>query len=149
MKHKNTWIVVADGGRAQFFSSKGPGTGLEVALPLALVADNRPSSEISSDRPGRVFNISGQGRHAAQPPTDPHRHLQKIFATEITSVLDRQLRKNTFDQLVVIAAPKMLGDLRAAFGKNILKLVIAEIDKDLTKLNTNELAVHLENIVKT
>ena len=63
MKYKNTWVVVADGARAQFFCNKGPVTGLESALPLALVADNRPSGEISSDRPGRVFDIAGQGRH--------------------------------------------------------------------------------------
>jgi protein required for attachment to host cells len=102
MKYKNTWIVVADGTRAQIYSSKGPGTGLGTVLPQALAADNRPSGEIASDRPGRVFDIAGEGRHAVQPPTDPHRHLQKVFAGEITGVLDRQLKNSAFDQLVVI-----------------------------------------------
>jgi protein required for attachment to host cells len=148
MKYKNTWVVVADGTRAQIYSSKGPGTGLETVLPQAQVADNRPSGEIASDRPGRVFDIAGEGRHAVQPPTDPHRHLQKIFAGEITGVLDRQLKNSAFDQLVVIAAPKMLGDLRAAFGENIRKLVIAELDKDLSKLTIHELAVRMEKMIR-
>jgi protein required for attachment to host cells len=148
MKHKITWIVVADGARAQFFCSNGSGTDLETALPQALVADNRPSGKIASDRPGRVFDIAGEGRHAAQPSTDPHRHSQKIFAGEVTNVLNKQLKNSAFDQLVVIAAPKMLGDLRAAFGENIRKLVIAEIDKDLSKLTIHELAGRLDKLVK-
>ncbi len=148
MRSKKTWIVVADGARARFFVSEGPGSGLEPALPQALVADNRPSADIASDRPGRTFDSVGAGRHAVQPSSDPHRHSQITFAGEITEVLDQQLKSKTFDQLVVIAAPRMLGDLRAAFGENIRKLVCAEIDKDLTKLPVHELADRVGEIIR-
>ncbi|MCP4181998.1 MAG: host attachment protein [Hyphomicrobiales bacterium] len=40
------------------------------------------------------------------------------------------------------------GDLRIALGENFHKLVVAEIDKDLTKLSTSELAIRLENIIR-
>ncbi len=148
MRSKKTWIVVADGARARFFVSEGPGTGLEPALPQALVADNRPSADIASDRPGRTFDSVGAGRHAVQPSSDPHRHSQITFASEIAKTLDQRLKNRAFDQLVIIAAPRMLGDLRAALGENIRKLVFAEIDKDLTKLPVHELAGRVGKIIR-
>ena len=148
MKYKNTWIIVADGTQAQIYSNKGPGTGLETVLPQPLVAGTPPGGEIASDRPGRVFDIAGEGRHAVQPASDPHRHLQKIFAGEVAKVLNRRLKDDTFQQLVVIAAPKMLGDLRAAFGENIRKLVIAELDKDLSKLTIHQLAGRVGKVIR-
>jgi protein required for attachment to host cells len=148
MKSKNTWIVVADGARAQIFVTKGPGTGLEAALPQALEADNRPSGQIARDRPGRTFDSAGVGRHAVQPSTDPHRNSQITFAGDISKILEQQHRKNAFDQLIIIAAPKTLGDLRAAFAENIRKLVYAEIDKDLTKLTIHELAGRLGDVIR-
>jgi protein required for attachment to host cells len=42
----------------------------------------------------------------------------------------------------------MLGDLRAAFGENIRKLVIAELDKDLSKLTIHELAGRMEKMIR-
>ena len=148
MKHKKIWIVVADSARAQFFLNNGVGTGLEPALPLALVADNRPSRHITSDRSGRTFDSSGPGRHAMQPPSDPHRHEQTIFAREIAKLLEQKREKKAFNQLVIIAAPKMLGDLRLAFSEEIRRLVVAEINKDLTKLPVHELKPHLDDLIR-
>lgn len=42
----------------------------------------------------------------------------------------------------------MLGDLRLALGEEIKKLVISEIDKDLTKLSVNDLSSHLEDTIR-
>ena len=44
-----------------------------------------------------------------------------------------------FDQLVVVAAPQMLGDLRQAFPEGLRKVIVAEIAKDFTKLPAHEL----------
>jgi len=148
MRYKNTWIIVADGMQAQIYSNKGPGTGIDAVLPEPMAADPLSGTEITNERPGRVFDSAGEGRHGIQPATDPGRHHQKGFAAEIASILDQRFKNNEFQQLVVIAAPKMLGDLRAAFGANIRKLVIAELDKDLSKLTIQELTRRVGEVIK-
>lgn len=148
MKHDRIWIVVADGSRAQIFLNSGPGTGLLPAMQHALVADNRPSGSISSDRPGRTFDSAGSGRHAMEPSTDPHRHAQMSFAHDLAELLDEKRKKKVFEQILIIAAPRMLGDLRLALKEETKKLVIGEIDKDLTKLSVKDLTSHLENTIK-
>jgi len=148
MKNNSVWIVVADGARAQVFVNKGQGAGLKSALPHALIADNRPSGDIAADRPGRAFDSTGSGRHAMQPSTDPHRHQQKTFAKTIATMLDDQHNKKAFDQLIIVAAPRMLGDLRDALAEPIRQLVFAEIDKDLTKLPVDDLTKHLGKVLK-
>lgn len=148
MKHDRIWIVVADGSRAQIFLNSGPGTGLVPAMQHALVADNRPSGSISSDRPGRTFDSAGSGRHAMEPSTDPHRHAQISFAHDVAELLEKEGKAKAFEQILIIAAPRMLGDLRSALGEETKKLVIGELDKDLTKLSINDLSSHLEDMVK-
>ena len=147
MKHNKTWIIVADGARAQIFSNSGPGTGLESAIPQALVADNRPSGDIASDRPGRSFDSAGQGRHAMQSGSDPHEYEQTVFANDIAKLLDRNREQKAFDQIVIVAPPKMLGALRHALDKATSQLVIGEINKDLTKLPVRELSDHLGDLI--
>jgi len=148
MKHKKTWIIVADGARAQVFVNSGHGSGLESALPQALVADNRPSGDIGSDRPGRSFDSAGQGRHAMQPNSDPHQYAQAEFARDIAKLLEEKRGQKAYDQIIIIAAPRMLGELRNALDASTSRLVIGEIDKDLTKLPVGDLSTHLDELIR-
>lgn len=148
MKYDRTWIVVADGARAQIFLNEGPGTGLKPALDHALVADNRPSGDISSDRPGRSFDSAGAGRHAMQPSTDPHRHVQTSFAHDIAKLLEENYNKQAYELIFIAAAPRMLGDLRAALGDKMKKRIVGEINKDLSKLTVPDLRAHLDGLIK-
>lgn len=148
MKRSRTWVVVADGARAQVFLNSGPKTGLKSALPQALVADNRPSGELVSDRSGRSFDSTGQGRHAMEQSSDPHEHQQKIFALEIAKLLDQKRNEKAYDQIIIVATPKMLGTMRQALNKATSQLVVGEINKDLTKSSVDELSAHLDDLIK-
>lgn len=148
MKQDRIWIVVADGARAQIFLNSGPGTGLTPAMQYALLADNRSSGEIDSDRPGRSFDSAGSGRHAMEPPTDAHRHEQMSFALDVARLLEGKCGEKLFEKILIIAAPKMLGYLRAAFGEQTKNMIIGEISKDLTKLSVTDLKGHLGDLIK-
>jgi protein required for attachment to host cells len=124
------WIVVADGGQARFITDE---TDTLTLVPGAeYTADSRASVEIGSDRPGRAFDSAGQGRHSMEPPTDPHRHEKRSFATHIADALDTGLKKNAFDKLTIVAPPQALGDLRRALSPAVSAKITAEINKDLT-----------------
>lgn len=142
-----TWVLVADGARARLLVSEGPGTGLKPALGQEFIGTNLPSRDIASDRPGRSFDSAGEGRHAMEPPTDPKRHEKRVFAHEIAQILEDGRKRNAFDQLVIVAPPEALGDLRAELGEELKRLIGGELNKELTKVPTRELADHLRPLL--
>jgi len=108
-----------------------------------LKADPAPSREIASDRPGRTFDSAGQGRHAKEEPTDPHRYEKKRFAHSLAERLETAVTRHEVDRLVVVLPPQLLGDLRAAMSAVLEKAVAAEVHKDLTNLPPHELERYL------
>ena len=147
MKLKTIWFVVADGARARFYRSNVGGTRIEPALDYELVADKRPSRALVTDKPGRTKDRMAHGRHAMEPSTDPHVHEQKAFALKIAEVLDEHRNSNDFDELVIVAPPKMLGYLREAMPDALRKRVRREVAKDLTRLAPHKLAARLRELV--
>lgn len=146
MKSKSTWFVIADGSRGRFYINKGPGTGLAVAMPSDLIAESVASRKMTTDRPGRSSNHATGSRHSMSPKSDVHDLTEQDLAHEIGELLDEKQKKAAFDQLVLVAAPRMLGLLRAALSDNTKKLVVCECDKDLTKVSEQDLPEHLTNL---
>ena len=141
MRKTTTWVVVADGARARRLVNEGPGKGLEELPGGAMAAEHAPSRDIKADRPGRTFDSAGQGRHAKEPPTDPHRDAKRRFAREVAVRLDAAHKRGDFDRVVLIAPPQALGDLRACLSKGVQAKVSAELAKDLTK-DLTHLPIH-------
>ena len=141
--HKKFWILVADGRRARILEYDDPETGLRPATSSDYVADSRPSRERGSDRPGRVHESASSLRHAIQPRVDWHDFEEVKFAHEMAKLLNKARLHRAFDQLVLVAPPRSLGELRKALDRDTLAVVAAELDKDLTKLATHELPSHL------
>jgi protein required for attachment to host cells len=50
----------------------------------------------------------------------------------IAALLYEMEHAQQFEELVVVAPPKMLGDLRAALHPEVAQCVVAEVPKDLT-----------------
>ena len=82
-----------------------------------------------------------------QPPTDPHRHEERAFAHEVAAVLAAACARGAFHNLIVVAPPKALGDLRAEFSDTVRKRIIAEVPKDLTKVTVRDLPAYLREVL--
>jgi protein required for attachment to host cells len=147
MKRKNTWILVADSTRARLLQKTEP-SGYQDIGGVDFIGDSRRSIEINSDRPGRSFDSHGSGRHAMEPSTDPQELEKRRFAERLGAHLDDQCALKAFDQLVVIASPHMLGDLRDVFSDQVKERVVEEIDKDITKLSPVEMNSALERLIQ-
>ncbi|MSP41820.1 MAG: host attachment protein [Alphaproteobacteria bacterium] len=148
IKHKKTWVVVADGARARIFLIEGPGTGLVPAMDHDLIGNRLPSHEMGSDRSGVSFSSAGPGRRAVAPHTDPHVHAEHEFIRQVATEVRQGLNTHAFEQLVIVAPPKALGELRTELDPQAAKLIKAELNKDLTHLTPHQLAEHLEDILK-
>jgi len=139
MKKTVTWVAVADGARARLFSNDGPGKGLAPVADGDLSGPRAPSRDIDADRPGRTFDSLGEGRHAKQSRSDPHRLAKHHFIEILAARLDEGHKRQAFDRLVLVAPPQALGDLRACLGIGVQAKVSAELPKDLTHLKDHEL----------
>jgi len=56
-------------------------------------------------------------------------------------------REKAYDQLILVAAPSALGDLRAALSPEVRAKVVAEVPKDLTKTPDAAVAEHLKDVL--
>ena len=147
MKKTITWILVADAAQARIFENDGPGRGLKPPFDRDFVGLDLPSRDLVSDRPGRSFDRAGPGRHAMEPPTDPKRKVKQDFAKYMASVLNEAAEHARFDRLVVVAPPKVLGDLRNAYGSHVTSRLYGELAKDLTHTSIQDLPSHLKDIL--
>ncbi len=146
MKLDRTWILIADAGRAKVLLHRGGGK-LETVEGMSFTFDHKQAHELGADKPGRSFQSVGATRHAVSPHTDPERLEEKGFAATIVDRLDKAAGQTSFDHLVVVAAPTMLGDLRQALTPRLAALLTATLDKDLTKIPEAKLAEHLKDVL--
>jgi protein required for attachment to host cells len=127
----NALLLVGDGQKALFLRNKGNARRVDLVIERILARDNPPTREQGSDRPGRSSASPGVARSAMEE-VDWHHIAKERFAGELADALYRHAHANLFDRLVIIAPPKILGNLRKAFHPEVAERVAAEIPKELT-----------------
>jgi protein required for attachment to host cells len=139
---KLTWLVVADNSRARIFkveSRKGP---IEEIESIVHTEARLREQSMTSDLPGRGNGKGGIG-HAYQDETSPKDQENINFAKEIANELDKARKENKFKQLVLVAAPGFLGNLRNQLNTKTQKLACFELAKNLSNLKAEEIRAHL------
>lgn len=149
MKPKKTWIVIADGMHARILRQDKRGAALTPALDRELYEPTTHgfSRDLKSDAPGRAFDTGSGARHSMESRIDPKTHEKQLFARRVAELINDAASRKTFDQLVLVAPPKTLGELRTQLGDGAKKLVIGEIHHDLVKTPINELPQHLSEVL--
>lgn len=146
MRSPTTWVVVADGARARILSGDPAKGGLESVMPELVGRGREKGADLMADRPGRSLDSSQVGnRHAMEPPTDPKEVEKQRFARELASTLEAADKEGRFDRLLLVAPPKMLGELRDILSQKIKEKIYKEVDKDLTWVSVHELPGHLRD----
>lgn len=125
---RKTWVVVADRSRARLFSVATPRGPLEELEDLVHPEARAHERDLTSDRPGRSNDQHVLGaEHSAR---DQQAHE---FAREIALRLEAGRIEHQLEQLIVVAAPDVLGMLRKTMSGGLAKLVVLEIDKNVTQ----------------
>jgi protein required for attachment to host cells len=127
----NALVLVGDGKKALFLRNRGTQREINLVVERELNQENPATRDQGTDRPGRKHGIDGQSRSAIEE-VDWHQQAEQRFASEIADTLYQMGHANEFDELVVVAPPKMLGDLRKAFHPEVSQRVVHEVPKDLT-----------------
>ncbi|MGQ0685530.1 host attachment family protein [Bradyrhizobium sp.] len=127
----NALVLVGDGQKALFLRNRGNPQRVSLVVEEILERDNPPTRAQGTDRPGRT-NASVGAARSAMEESDWHHIAKERFATELSDALYRHAHANRFDKLIVIAPPKILGDLRKAFHAEVSARIAAEVPKELT-----------------
>ena len=101
-----------------------------------------PTHEQGTDRPGRVHQSFGYARSAVEQ-TDWHDEAERGFLESLARQLDAAIAAGETSELIIIAAPRALGMLRAAYSPAIRQALRGEIDKDYVKVPIREIEKHL------
>lgn len=134
-KSPRTWIVVADGARARFFAASDDGRRLVSVRGVDMVAPTSRgrTRDLEGDKPGRAYASSRSGaRHALEPAHDPHKLAKHRFTAELAQVLDSACGRREFDQIVLVAPRRSLGELRGLMTARVRRCIAREVAKDLT-----------------
>jgi protein required for attachment to host cells len=128
----NSFVMVADGEKMLFFRNAGDADYPQLIVERNRAQENPDNVQHKTDEAGRRHGV-GAGRSAYEE-TDFHQLEKDRFAHETAEMLKRWALRNDFEQLVVVAPPKTLGELRKHYHKEVEKRLAAEIPKDLTNL---------------
>ena len=118
-------IVVADGGKAILLRNSAAKGELvlteERRLTLNDFVDDGPSGAGVSEQ-------------------SPHETGEATFAKQLAKTLNKMFDQNLFKDLVLIADPQTLGQLRDAVNKNVEKATAFSLAKDYTNHSIKEIS---------
>lgn len=140
------WIVVADQEKAKIFR-KVIAEGIELIATASAGSDEK-DVRLPNESYGRMHvQQLGKARHSMDPHKDKARKGPLKFVHKLATWLEEAEGEDAFDRLVLIAAPKTLGELRPLLSDRVYNRVITELDKDLASMSDAQIREHLDTIV--
>lgn len=142
MKKAKLWYAIADGGRARFVECD-EGGAFRTVVSLESKDVHTPTRGIGADRPTRVQDRVGQGRHAVEPRQDFKQQAKEDFVKLVADELTAEQGRGAFDELMLVAPSGVLTELKQKLAKPVAERVVKDLQKDLTNVPDGDLAEHL------
>ena len=140
--YKNTWVIVANGSKARFFQASS-NEDLKEVETFIHEETRMKGEELSTDKPGRVFDSVGSGRHSVGNPKDLKAEEETIFARQIATRFEQHVDQHQINQLFIVASPHFLGELQKSLKDKVKKKIQGTINKDLTSQKPAEIRKYL------
>lgn len=137
-----TWILVASREEARLFSRRGKGF-LKLERDIGNPLGRLKSHDLVSDKAGASNDNRKPGRHAYSTQESPRDRALKDFYREVIAQVEHALETQAFDNLVLIAEPRLLGLIRDLLPNQLRRRVSEEISKDLSFEKPEQLAQRL------
>lgn len=125
-----TWVLVANRASAHFFEIKN-GNELSLVEKLVNPRGRLTDRELNSDRPGRVKDRFGRGRHSLMRSHSPKEQIAINFAHEIDRYLEKAHALGKFQKIYLVAPAKLLGELKLDMNPRTKKAIERSFHKDL------------------
>ena len=138
------WILVANQAEAQIYSANQLPGNLMLVNTLTHEEGAAHARDLTSDAPGRVHDRMGSARHSMEPDTGVKEEERRRFVKEMVDRLKAAHLRGDFDQLVLLAAPAVLGIIRKTLTGELAKAVVKEIPKDVIGQGMDKIQAQLE-----
>jgi len=139
------WILVANQAEAQIYSARRLPGSITLVDVLTNAEGSALARDLTSDAPGRVHDRMGSGRHSMEPDTGVKEEGRRRFVKEMVERLKVAHSRRKFDQLVLLAAPAVLGVIRKTLTGELAKTVIKAIPKDVIGQDMEKIQAQLES----
>ena len=125
-------VVVAGKSKAVVYRRAALSAPLQDTTTFENEAARLKTGEILADKGGRSFDSHGHGRHTmANEKTDPKKRLAEQFARDIGEYIAADVHKGTCRGYALVAAPQLLGMLRAELARDTPMEPYATVDKNV------------------
>jgi protein required for attachment to host cells len=135
---EGAWVLIGDGRKALILVNEGDAKFPNLRRLSVEWHDNPATHDQGTDAPGRTFAGLG-GRRSAVETTDWHTLEESRFAATIADKINDSARQGQFKQLLIVAPPKTLAELRRRLSAETRHRLTGEVDKDLTKHSIEEI----------
>ncbi len=125
-----TLTLIADATHATFYREHHDGS-MDVIQTVEHPSGRARCHDLVSDRPGRAAKGPGARRFAFQAPTDPVDVDQDHFVKEIVGVLEAAVASGGYQEVVLVAPPRLLGRLRKHLPDAVSRHVVDSLALDL------------------
>lgn len=140
-------ILVADGRRMILLRNTGTPDAPKLEVEREEEHPSPPDRDQKSDAAGRAMGMqsgagspTAQARGSAMEETDFHQQEEDRFIHAIAEQLNADALAGRIDNLVVVAPPRALGELRKHWRSDLAARISAQIAKDLTTIPRERLA---------
>ncbi len=131
---KTQWIVVANRIGASIFFHDSKLEKSELLYSLDHPEGRLKNQDINSSPPGRSVNTTGKpfsspyvGRQSAKE------HELEPFCKELVGLLEQGRTDSSFEEIVMVAEPHMIGAIRKEMSEPLLKMISKTINQDFAE----------------
>lgn len=125
------WVLVANHTDARMFEAEHRASALKELDVLHYPEGRMKGRELLADAPGRVFDRFGHASRGMGNMGDLRRDGAESFAREIAHALERGREEGRFENLYIVAEPKMVGPLRNAMSATTRAAIQGETAKNV------------------
>jgi protein required for attachment to host cells len=146
MNMPTTWILAADASRARVFEQTSARGDLREVETFEHPEGRAHNRDLVTDGHGRYFGRGEREQgHTAPPRESAVEHENELFAKRLAEHLRLARTQSRFDRLRLVAAPKFLGLLRQNLDKEVDRVVVEAIAKDVAWFDPHSLAQYLKD----
>lgn len=129
---RDTLVAVVDGARARLFRNRGSAQGLQ----LQEIEDLLP-----------VLDYEGRSGHLAAA-SSTRENDEAAFGKQIAQSLYQRAHNGEYEQLVLVADPDSLGEIRASLHKEVRERLLLEVPKELTRADAARIEQTLQSEIE-
>ncbi len=141
----NAVVLVGDGARALLFRNSGTPMSPKLAVEKQFEQFNPPTREQGTDRPTRG-PTGFQSPRGNIEQSNWHQLNEERFASDIADKLYHMAHANSFQRIIIVAPPKVLGALRKSLHKEVLDRIEAEVPKELASSPVRDIERELSEL---